>query len=388
MTAAEYEGEPAAELAEEARQGQMPGWARLVLVVGLLYLFLVGVRLLETGIEGVTGGAQETLFEGITNPLAALAVGILATVLVQSSSVTTSTIVALVAAGSLPFETAVPMIMGANIGTTVTNTLVSVGHARRSEEFRLAFTAATMHDFFNVLAVAIILPLELLFGVLSRPAIALSEAFAGSVGGGTFNSPIKGAVRWGARQIEQVLELLTSDPQVLGGVTLVVGLLIIFFTLMFITRNMKVLVAARIERSLNAALARSGLVGMVVGVVITVAVQSSSITTSILIPLVASGLLLINNAYPITLGANVGTTITALLAAFAAGTVDGLAIALVHLAFNLLGILLLYPIPAIRHIPIRLAGGLARIAVDRKWIAVAYVAGIFIALPILVIVIS
>ena len=387
MTDDALEG-PAHEAAEEAQSNQMPGWVRFVLVVGLLYLFLVGVRLLEGGIKGVSGGAQESLFDGITNPLAALAVGILATVLVQSSSVTTSTIVALVAAGSLPFETAIPMIMGANIGTTVTNTLVSLGHARRSSEFRLAFTAATMHDFFNVLAVAIVLPLELAFGVLSKPALAIAEALAGSVGGGTFNSPIKGAVQWGASQIEQVLELLTSSPRAVGVLALIVGLLIIFFSLIYITRNMKVLVAARIEASLNAALARSGVVGMGVGVIITVAVQSSSITTSILIPLVASGLLLVNNAYPITLGANVGTTITALLAAFAAGTVNGLAIAFVHLGFNLLGILILYPIPAIRHIPVKLAGWLAGIAMHHKWIAIAYVSVFFIALPFFVIVIS
>ena len=387
MTDDALEG-PAHEAAEEAQGNQMPGWVRFVLVVGLLYLFLVGVRLLEGGIKGVSGGAQESLFDGITNPLAALAVGILATVLVQSSSVTTSTIVALVAAGSLPFETAIPMIMGANIGTTVTNTLVSLGHARRSSEFRLAFTAATMHDFFNVLAVAIVLPLELAFGVLSKPALAIAEALAGSVGGGTFNSPIKGAVQWGASQIEQVLELLTSSPRAVGVLALIVGLLIIFFSLIYITRNMKVLVAARIEASLNAALARSGVVGMGVGVIITVAVQSSSITTSILIPLVASGLLLVNNAYPITLGANVGTTITALLAAFAAGTVNGLAIAFVHLGFNLLGILILYPIPAIRHIPVKLAGWLAGIAMHHKWIAIAYVSVFFIALPFFVIVIS
>ncbi len=384
---AHYEDESAAELAESARRSRMPAWARLILVLGLLYLFLVGVKLLEAGIRGVTGGAEASLFEGITNPITALAVGILATVLVQSSSVTTSTIVALVAAGSLPFETAVPMIMGANIGTTVTNTLVALGHARRSEEFRLAFTAATMHDVFNVLAVAIILPLELAFGVLSKPAVALSEAFAGSVGGGSFNSPIKGAVQWGAIQIARVLDLFTTNPQVIGGLSLVIGLLIIFLCLMYITRNMKVLVAARIERSLNVALARSGLVGMTVGVIITVAVQSSSITTSILIPLVASGLLVVTNAYPITLGANVGTTITALLAAFAAGAVGGLAIALVHLGFNLLGILILYPIPAIRHIPVRVAGTLAQLAMTRKWVAIVYVAVIFIALPLLVIVI-
>ena len=386
MTAG-YEHEPAPELAESARRSRMPAWARLILVLGLLYLFLVGVKLLEAGIKGVSGGAEASLFEGITNPITALAVGILATVLVQSSSVTTSTIVALVAAGSLPFETAVPMVMGANIGTTVTNTLVSLGHARRSEEFRLAFTAATMHDVFNVLAVAIILPLELAFGVISKPAVALSKAFAGSVGGGSFNSPIKGAVQWGAAQIARVLDLLTTNPQVIGGLSLVIGLLIIFLCLMYITRNMKILVAARIELSLNVALARSGLVGMSVGVIITVAVQSSSITTSILIPLVASGLLVVTNAYPITLGANVGTTITALLAAFAAGTVDGLSIALVHLGFNVLGILILYPIPAIRHIPVRLAGSLARIAMTRKWVAIVYVVMIFIALPLLVIVI-
>jgi len=380
--------DPAHEAAEEAKASQMPSWLRFAIVVALLYLFLVGVKLLEGGIKGVSGGAQESLFEGITSPLAALAVGILATVLVQSSSVTTSTIVALVAAGSLPFETAVPMIMGANIGTTVTNTLVSLGHARASEEFRLAFTAATMHDVFNVMAVAIILPLELAFGVLSKPSLAIAERLAGTVGGGAFNSPIKGAVQWGATEIEQVLELLTSNPRALGGLTLIVGLLIIFFSLMYITRNMRVLVAARIEASLNATLAKSGLVGMGVGVIITVAVQSSSITTSILIPLVASGLLLVNNAYPITLGANVGTTITAMLAAFAAGTVDGLAIAFVHLSFNLLGILILYPIPTIRHIPVKLASWLAGIAMSQKWIAVAYVTAMFIALPLFVIVIS
>ena len=94
------------------------------------------------------------------------------------------------------------------------------------------------------------------------------------------------------------------------------------------------------------------------------------------------------NAYPITLGANVGTTITALLAAFAAGTVDGLTIALVHLLFNVLGILIIYPIPQIRHIPIRLAAGLANVTVKRKWMAIAYVGGAFIALPLLVIIVS
>jgi len=149
-----------------------------------------------------------------------------------------------------------------------------------------------------------------------------------------------------------------------------------------------VLIAARIERSLNTTLAKIGLIGMSVGALITIAVQSSSITTSILIPLVASGLLLTENAYPITLGANVGTTITALLAAFAAGTVSGLTIAIVHVLFNIYGIVILYPIRKIRRVPIQLASWLAGVAVQRKWAAVAYVVGVFIVLPILVILVA
>jgi sodium-dependent phosphate cotransporter len=379
----ELEREPAPELVEQARRRAIPGWVRTILVIGLLYLFLVGVRLLEVGIKAFGESTAEDLFEGVTNPLAALFVGILATVLVQSSSVTTSTIVALVASGVLSFEAAVPMIMGANIGTTVTNTIVSLGHVRQTSEFQRAFTAATMHDFFNVMAVAILLPLELLFGILSKPATAIAERLAGGRFGGTFDSPIKGAVKWGARLVESLVESITSNPTALGATLIIIGLTFIFFTLFFITKNMKVLVAARIEHSLNAALAKSALIGMAAGMVITIAVQSSSITTSILIPLVASGLLMVRNAYPITLGANVGTTVTALLAALAAGTVSGLSIAFVHTLFNVSAILILFPIPRIRWIPVHLATNLAILATRRRWLAVAYVAGAFIVVPLI-----
>ena len=359
----------------------LPTWARLALVLGLLYLFLVGVRLLEVGIKTFGEDTAQRLFEGVANPVAALFVGILATVMVQSSSVTTSTIVGLVAAGVLPIDTAVPMIMGANIGTTITNTIVALAHVRRSEEFRRAFVGATMHDFFNLLAVAVLFPLELLTGVLSRTASTIAHLLAGSGVGGTFNSPIKAQVKAGAAFIESLVERLIGHPAFLAAVLLLVGIVLIFATLTFITKNMKVLVADRIERSMNAALSRSGSIGMLVGLVVTIAVQSSSITTSILIPIIASGLLLARNAYPITLGANVGTTVTALIAALGAGKVDGLTIAFVHLLFNLGGILILYvPRPA-RDLPIRLAEALAGVAIRRKSLAIAYVVGTFIVVP-------
>jgi sodium-dependent phosphate cotransporter len=273
------------------------------------------------------------------------------------------------------------MIMGANIGTTVTNTIVSLAHMRQSEEFRKAFTAATMHDFFNLIAVAVLLPLEVLTNVLSNTARAITDAIAGDVGGGKFNSPIKGAVEWGAQQIEGLFEWINNDKGA-AVIFLTIGIALIFLTLTFITKNMRVLVAARIERSLNAALAKSGMVGIVVGMLVTIAVQSSSITTSILIPLVASGILLVRNAYPITLGANIGTTVTALIAALGIGEIDGLTIAFTHTIFNTVGILLIYPWARIRYIPVVLAEKVADVALRHRSVAVGYTLIMFVLIPL------
>jgi sodium-dependent phosphate cotransporter len=364
------------------RATTLPGPVRGLLVVGLLYAFLIGVKLLEGGIKGLGSDFTDALFQGVSNPLAGLFVGVLATVLVQSSSVSTSTIVGLVGTGLVSVEHAVPMIMGANIGTTVTNTIVSLAHMRESEEFRRAFTAATMHDFFNLMVVAVLLPLEVLTRVISNTATAITEAIAGDIGGGKFNSPIKGAVKWGAQRVEGLFGWIDNEKAA-AVVFLIVGIGLIFLTLTFITKNMRVLVADRIERSLNAALAKSGTVGIIVGMIVTIAVQSSSITTSILIPLVASGILLVRNAYPITLGANIGTTVTALIAALGIGEIDGLTIAVTHTVFNTLGILLVYPWPKIRYIPVTMAEKLAELALRRKSLALGYTLVSFVAIPLL-----
>jgi sodium-dependent phosphate cotransporter len=366
---------------QDARR--LPSWVRAVLVVALLYLFLVGVKMLEGGIKGLGAEYTDAVFAAVSSPIAGLLAGILATVLVQSSSVSTSTIVGLVASGVVSVETAIPMIMGANIGTTVTNTLVALTHVRRSAEFSRSFAAATMHDFFNFFAVAVFLPLELATGFLSRSATALAELLGGSASGGSFDSPIKAAVKWGAGLVEEVPALITDHPVAFPILVAITGIGLIFVALSSITRNMRLLVVERIERSLNEALARSGVVGMVVGALVTISVQSSSITTSILIPLCAAGVLALRNAYPITLGANVGTTITALIAAVGAGSVDALTIAITHTLFNLAGILLIYPIPRIRYLPVRAAEALTSVAQERKWLAFAYVVGAFFGLPVL-----
>jgi sodium-dependent phosphate cotransporter len=365
------------------RSPGIPTWARSILVFCLIYIFLVGVSLLESGVKVMGEDTQERLFESVNNPLAGLFVGILGTVLVQSSSASTSVIVGLVATGNLSVDDAVPMVMGANIGTTVTNTLVSLGSVRQSAEFRRAFAAATVHDFFNLLAVAILLPAELLTGVLSNAAEWISEQLVGSAGS-DWKSPVKQWVKEPVGWIEDLYDALGADTNVLGTIMVLTGLVIILSALTFITKNMRQLVADRVERSLNAVLGSGGgTVAMVLGMIITVAVQSSSITTSIMIPLAAAGVVSLPNIYPVTLGANVGTTITALLAALAASKPEALTVGIVHTLFNLSGIALIYPIRQIRVLPIKAAEGLAGIAVERNAIAIVYVVGLFIIVPLL-----
>ncbi len=357
---------------------------RFLLVLALLYLFLVGVKLLETGIKELGADFTDGLFERVANPAAALLVGVLATVLVQSSSVTTATIVGLVGAGTLSISAAVPMVMGANIGTTVTNTLASLGHLRRSEELARAFSGATVHDFFNLLAVLVLFPLELSTRFLSRSAAAVADWLRPLLGAaGTPGSPIKDAVKAPVRLVEHMLDWTGVEGGLLGSLLLILGLVVIFLSLANITRKMRQLLAGRIERSMNTILGRGGgVAAMAVGLVITVLVQSSSITTSILVPMVAAGVLTLRNAYPVTLGANLGTTVTALLASLATESPAGLVVALAHSLFNVAGILIFYPVPQLRSIPIRLAEGLADLAVRNRSLIAAYVFGAFVAVPL------
>ena len=353
------------------------------LVLVFLYLFLVGVKGLEKGISAFGGDFVDQVFASVANPIAGLAAGVLATVLVQSSSVSTSTIVGLVGAGVLPVETAVPMVMGANIGTTVTNTLASLGHLRQSAYFKRAFTAATMHDYFNLLTVILLLPLEVFFKLITRIATAVEKVVIGLIPEvNTGSSPIKSAIK---APVSAMADLIEGSPisGAEGWILLLLGISLIFVSLWMITRNMKRLMSGRMENTINAVLSRgAGLGALLAGLVMTVAVQSSSITTSILVPLVAAGVLTFRNAFPMTLGANIGTTVTALIASVASDSPEALTIALAHVSFNVVGILIFYPWPTLRYIPVRLAEFTADVAVRNKSVVALYLIGIFLILPV------
>ena len=367
-------------------------WTETVLRLGLallfLYLFLVGVKALETGIKSFGSDFVDQVFASVANPIAGLAAGVLATVLVQSSSVTTATIVGLVGAGVVSVETAVPMIMGANIGTTITNTLASLGHVRQGAYFQRAFAAATMHDYFNLMAVAILLPLEVAFGLITNIATRLSsivDDLLPSVNTGS--SPVKDAIKLPVTWMSETIEALGWETAE-GAILLIAGIGFIFVSLWMITRQMKAVMSGRIENAINGILGKgAGAPAMLIGIVMTISVQSSSITTSVLVPLVAAGVLTLRNAFPVTLGANIGTTVTALLASIAADSSDALTIALAHVTFNVLGIVIIYPWATLRQIPLTLAEKTATAATKRKSLVGAYVIGLFIVAPIAILLI-
>jgi sodium-dependent phosphate cotransporter len=315
----------------------------------------------------------------------ALVMGAFATALVQSSSTVTSVIVALVAAG-LPVATAVPMVMGANIGTTVTNTLVSLGHVGRAREFRRAFAAATIHDFFNVLSVVVFLPLELTFGLLERASAALVGVFlfdgSASLKGlnvlGAATKPVVAAIGR-----EGVLGSVLPGPS--GGIAMaVLGIGLLFLVIRWMGTLLKTALVGHAERIFHAAVGRGALSGILAGAVMTIFVQSSSTTTSLIVPLAGAGILTLERVYPFTLGANIGTCVTSLFAATAitgSMAAPALQIALVHLLYNTLGVVVIYGIPGLRWIPLYCAERMAALTERRRSTAVAYMVGFFFGLP-------
>jgi len=124
----------------------------------------------------------------------------------------------------------------------------------------------------------------------------------------------------------------------------------------------------------------TGYIALLLGAGLTFVVQSSSVFTSTLTPLVGVGLIEVDRMYPLVLGSNIGTTSTALLAAFAAGKKDALQIALCHFFFNISGIVLFYPIPFMRW-PLPLCKLLGRTTARYRWFAIFYLIFMFGLLP-------
>ncbi|XP_004557140.1 sodium-dependent phosphate transport protein 2B [Maylandia zebra] len=447
----------------------LTGILKLVLLLGLLYMFICSLDVLSSAFQLVGGRAAGDIFknsEVLTNPVAGLVIGVLVTVLVQSSSTSSSIVVSMVASGLLEVKMAVPIIMGANIGTSVTNTIVAMMQAGDRNEFRRAFAGATVHDFFNWLSVLILLPLEAATGVLykvtkliidsfhlesgedapellkvitdplTKSIIQLDKSVISAIATDdkvgmnkslikkwcktetnttfwnvTVNTCPPGDICWeeGNQTWTQMNETFTNYikrcnhifanttlSELAVGLILLAGSLFVLCTCLILivkllNSMLKGQVAVLIKKVLNTDLPfpftfLMGYVAILVGAGMTFLVQSSSVFTSAITPLVGIGVISLERAYPLTLGSNIGTTTTSILAAMASPgetLENSLQIALCHFFFNIFGIALWYPIPFMR-LPIRLARGLGNKTAKYRWFAVIYLIFVFLVFPLTV----
>ena len=460
-----------------------------LLVFYCLWVFLLTLGVMGTGFKLLGGKDSAKMFDVADNPISALMVGILATVLVQSSSTTTSIIVSLVGADELSVKTAVFMIMGANIGTSVTNTIVAMGHFANKDDLRRGFAGATVHDVFNMLNVLIFLPINWIYPIFEKMTYEMAKDQKSCEGDDCnkteflkpYISPYAKGVasydkkvakyisqNWCAGQCGKSYstdamklisaEVCTSttdcsnvhanyednwmssgylakkrapayivgtasgpaefhyskpdsctsstkffddedawtstvagsltagtcyevcgskvktglcDKRLLkGGLTLedwemtdngagtfltIVALIGLCSCLFCIVYMLQIIMKGAAARILQKVVGFNGYLNIAIGCFITIMVQSSSITTSTLTPLAAVGIISLQDMFPLTLGANIGTTLTGIMSASVVTSkpVNAWQVALAHLFFNIFGTLMWYPIPKVRDIPLR-----------------------------------
>ncbi len=353
--------------------------------------------------------------------------------------------------------------MGANIGTTVTNTIVSLGQSVDRDQFRRAFAAATVHDMFNFLTVLIFLPVEAITGYLYRLSDVLMDAFNLKKQADLKQDYLKKitkvftdkVIKIDKNLIKKIAQAKTEQERnkyeeqsmiqefceksqhtvtylanvsvsqsntfklvnktktvsvkdvpceflfhgtslsdsAVGGILLLLSILVLCVCLVLIVKLLHSMFKGRLANMTRKVVNTdfpspfgflTGYVAIAFGAALTFLVQSSSIFTSTMTPLVGVGVISLDRMYPLTLGSNIGTTTTAILASFAADSSKiryTLQIALCHLFFNISGILVWYPIPVMRNIPIKMAKSLGNTTSKYRWFAVTYIFVLFFIIP-------
>jgi len=331
---------------------------KVLTVIVTIYFFLLSIKLLGHSFKLFGKEFAEAMLQTTSNPFTGLIIGIVATSLIQSSSTTTSIVVGLVAGGVVSLENAIPIIMGANIGTTVTNTLVSLGHIGRKTEFKRAFSAGVVHDFFNISAVIVLFPLELKFHFIQKVSLYLDHKFEG-VGGMKVFNPLKAILN----PVIEIIDRLFVHVPYNDIILMIVSIIGMFAALGLLIKTIRSLVLDKIELIINRYLFKNDFLGMTWGMIMTFIVQSSSVTTSLIVPLAGAGIVNLRKIFPYTMGANIGTTGTALLAALATGNPVAVTASFAHLVFNIFGIMIFYPL---KFIPIKLAESVSEFVSESK----------------------
>lgn len=296
--------------------------------------------------------------------------------MIQSSSTTTALAVALVASGSLTLQSAIPIIMGANVGTTITSTIVSLGFIHKRKEFRRAVAAGTYHCFFNLLTVIILFPLEYHYGFLSTLSALIANHF--------FSPSTIGVVNevshfWSGFNplIDFLLVIIPG-----GFILIVLSFVLLFASILLFRKLISDLLEARSPQVFSRFFFKNQFKSFLWGLLTTAAIRSSTITTSVVVPIVAKKIVNLRQAAPFIMGANVGTTITAFIAAtINTNSLSAISIAIAHFLFNLIGVLVFFPVPVLRRIPIELASGLGRLTLKYRLAGFVFLLVTFFFLP-------
>ncbi|MEJ7643183.1 MAG: Na/Pi symporter [Chryseolinea sp.] len=344
-------------------------------VLGAFFLFLFALELLTSSLQHMTKNAADTILTATSNPFTGLFIGLVITAMLQSSSTTTALVVAMVASGALTFEGAIPIIMGANIGTTITSIIVSLSFINKRKEFRRAVAAGTYHHFFNVLTAVILFPLEYYYGFLSNLAVLITKTLFSS---SSLPSVTTSPGGWTLTPLTGFFLQMIDNPFIIA----LFALLLLFGSIMIFRRLISVLLKARSPESFSRFFFKNQIKSFAWGLVTTAAIRSSTVTTSVVVPIVAKKITSLRQAAPFIMGANVGTTITAFIAAaLYTSTLSSISIAIVHFLFNMLGVVLFFPIPVLRKLPIKMAEWMGELTLKYRLIGFVYILLAFFFLP-------
>jgi len=370
----------------------------LILILLGIFIFVCSLSgLKESWVIAFAAGGEENMVRAVLqdvvrNPVTALFAGILTTALLQSSSGTIAIAIATVAAGGLTVGQAVPLVMGANIGTTITNTIVSLAHAFRRKEFVHVVPASLIDDIFKILNVAIFFTLELLTGFLSKSALFLTNFFGGL--------PLLGKT---LQNFPDFLDIFTKpvlDPVIglaitfFGKTTIaavvlgIVSFAALAYGLKIMSSAIRELVKKETDHLIKKAF-RTRKRTTLTGFSLCWILQSSSVTTSLAIPFVAVKMINLKQMYHYALGASLGTTCDAgQIISYIKFGLLGLSVGLVHVLLNFFGIIIFSFVPVLKDLPVTIAQKIGNYITKSKFAAIkliVFTALIFYLIPLIII---
>ncbi|CAK9303388.1 unnamed protein product [Gordionus sp. m RMFG-2023] len=460
------------------------GLLKFLGVLTCLYFFICSLDFMTSAFRLLGAKAAGKVFADssfLNNPITALMVGVLVAALLHSSAIVVSVIIAMVASQILKVRTAIPIIMGADIGTAITNIIVSIIGSKggggtstdKRLQFKRAFAAATVHDMFNWLSVVVFLPLEIMTGFLfhlssfavnhlkieqgnytqkqfikritkpfttlfveldekalnaiakSRPGsdkLTILKRFCSDPGRSynfvTATTSLTGYLK---HRCHFLLAKTNLSDNIAGIILLIFSLTLLGCCLVGMVKILHSILKTKLSLSIRKIInyrlpgkleCFTGYFAIMFGAFVTFLIQSSSIFTSTLTPLVGIGLVALENVYPLTLGSNIGTTTTGLIASFTVTNINdddsyyynsthphfegtgnatlpynslkaSVQIALIHTFYNILGVLVWYPIPFMRW-PLFVAKFLGEITYKYEWFSLMYLVLFYFFLPLII----